>query len=87
MLKSKDVPSLDVRAYKFDKRPRICHSSFKSGLSAITKKSTGKTDHEINSYTRALYKFKENRISWVKSYVGEEGKGVNGINNESRFVV
>lgn len=83
---SKGKQATNVKAYKFDKRRRSS-SILKTGMNAITKKGAAKNDHDISSYRKVLHDIKTHSPSFVKSFVGEEGKGVNGSNNEGRFVV
>ena len=83
-LTNKNVICVDVRAYKFDSKRRSGSKS-KSGMMPNKKKVSGKQEHSIDSYVEVLENIKKSK--WVKHFVGEEGKGINGSNNESRFVV
>ena len=41
----------------------------------------------MQSYIHAMEKFTHQGVPWVSKYVGEEGEGVNGMDNEARCVV
>jgi len=46
-----------------------------------------KIGNEIKSYVKDLEKILHLGLSWTKSFVGEVGKGVNGSEDEARYVV
>ena len=76
-----------VLAYRFDeKRPE---RTFWTGVvKSLPKKSAmAKRDHEIKSYIHALDRYTQSNLPWVTQFVGEEGKGVSGADDEVRCVV
>jgi len=75
-----------VRAYRFDER-RVENSFFRGSMNIRAKKIQQKRDHEMRSYIHAMEKFTHQGVPWVSKYVGEEGEGVNGMDNEARCVV
>lgn len=82
-----NIQGIVARAYRFDDR-RVDRSFFRSGSMNIrAKKIQQKRDHEIRSYIHAMENFTHQGVPWVNNYVGEEGEGVNGMDNEARCVV
>lgn len=67
-------------------------------MSPNTVKKKGKRDHELSSYVTALKCFtstlttvsekeQTGHLPWVRTFIGHEGNGVSGQNNEARCVV
>ena len=77
----------EVIAYRFDqKRPEI--QFWKKLSSPIKNKSSAaKRDHELRSYKHVLERYTVLKLPWVNTFVGEEGRGVSGQDNELRCVV
>jgi hypothetical protein len=44
-------------------------------------------DHEISSYVISLQQYHDPSRPWVTNFVGEEGPGISGINDEVRCMV
>jgi len=75
----------EVRAYRFDKRRPGLNLSRTFSFTLKSKRAL--RDHEIRSYVHAIERFTHTGLSWITCFVGEEGKGVNGDDNEARWVV
>jgi len=72
-------------AYRFDERRPIKTFSW-SGVSGKKTKAM-KRDHEIRSYVNSILSFTYPGRPWVASFVGEEGRGISGMDDEVRCVV
>jgi len=78
--------NLDVQVYKFDhNHTRPPTKSLRNRINLKTK--SGKGDHEVLCYVRALEKINKSNLAWGNRFVGEEGKGVHGLDDETRVVV
>jgi len=81
--------AITVHAYKFDDRKPFKPISWSgaNGLNAQKMKKM-KKDHELCSYINCLELFtKSSDLQWVSHYVGQEGKGISGLDNEERCIV
>ena len=92
--KTENNNSHPPKAYKFDKhRPHpnsielIVRQRIFGGKSIKKNKKQDESSNDIHSYVHVLEKFSCRGLSWVKSFVGEDGKGVAGKNNEKRLLV
>jgi len=75
-------------AFKFDRyrpNPNLVKQFLRS--SPLGKKHKQSNNHNIQSYISALQNITTRKIPWVKTYVGEEGKGCKGKNDEKRLLV
>jgi len=78
-----------VHAYRFDNRRKLLKSQSWKGVNGLTsiKCKSMKKDHELVSYLNALEFFALFEELWVSRYIGEQGEGISGLNNEERCVV
>jgi hypothetical protein len=73
-------------AYRFDeRRPTKSILFFWNDPKKI--KAMKEHDHEISSYVISLQQHHDPSRPWVTSFVGEEGPGISGINDEIRCMV
>jgi hypothetical protein len=86
---TKSSSSLSVVAYKFgDGRPKTAPpGKFKGNLLLKIGKEERQLDHAILSYIQAFEIVKKQALDWPTRFIGEEGTGVKGRNDENRLVV
>ena len=74
-----------VRAYKFgnDRPDSAANGKFKGKKGNRQEKQI---DHDIASYLSAIESLTNEGTSWPRKFVGEEGTGVRGFNEEKRLV-
>uniref|UniRef100_A0A7S4T1U3 Fungal lipase-type domain-containing protein n=1 Tax=Ditylum brightwellii TaxID=49249 RepID=A0A7S4T1U3_9STRA len=93
-LMSGNKQPLYALVFRFDERRPLNGIYHKSGkslpmrASSGSKKTQGKSDHEMRGYVHAVEQFTHNGLPWVTDFVGTEGKGiVSGVDQEERHVV
>lgn len=73
-------------AYRFDeRRPTKPNLFFWNDPKKV--KAMKERDHEISSYVISLQQYHDPSRPWVTNFVGEEGPGISGINDEVRCMV
>ena len=83
---SGEARPVEILAYRFDKHKPL--SNFvKNSVQSSSNMSKFKIGNEIESYVKDIEKILHLGLSWTESSVGEIGKGVNGSEDEARYVV
>ncbi len=86
---TKDEPSpqneLLVRAYKFgNDRPDSASNGKYIGKKGNRQEK--QIDHDLSSYLNAIEIVAKDAFAWPQQFVGEEGRGVQGLDSEKRLV-
>jgi len=77
-------PAPSARAFKFgDDRPDSAGGKF---IGKKGKRQEKQMDHDMSSYLNAIELIHKDRYGWPNHFVGEEGSGVRGLNEENRLV-
>ena len=79
---------VEVLAYRFGKGKPISKSKgFFRLMNIVLKNKSNNGDQKLKSYIQSIERFTHMGNPWIKSFVGEEGKGISGLDNEVRRVV
>jgi len=83
---SAEARAVEVLVYRFDKH-KPSSNFIKNSVQSLSNMTKFKIGNEIKSYVKDLEKILHLGLPWVNSFVGEVGEGVNGSENERRYVV